>query len=103
MAKKIAIENMESTCEEVCTLLRALSHPQRLMVLCHLTEGEKTVSELQELCDISQSQLSQFLTRMKAEGLLTSRKEGAFQIYSIADKRVSRLIVSIEGLFCATN
>lgn len=100
MRKQLDISEIKTSCEEVCRLLRSLSHPQRLMVLCHLSEGEKTVSELQELCEISQSQLSQFLTRMKAEGLLASRKEGAFQIYSVADRRISKLIRSIEGLFC---
>jgi DNA-binding transcriptional ArsR family regulator len=96
----IAIGKIKRSCHDICHLLRSLSHPQRMMVLCYLSQGDKTVSELQDLCNISQSQLSQFLVRMKSEGLIESRREGHYQIYSIADSRISKIIRSLENICC---
>lgn len=97
---QISVSKIENSCEQVSQLLRALSHPQRLMILGHLIKGRKTVSELQELCVISQSQLSQFLIRMKNEDLLSCEREGKYQFYSIADQRVIQLISALQDLFC---
>lgn len=66
----------------------------------HLAEGRKTVSELQGLCGLSQSQLSQFLARMRFEGLVASERKGRFRQYAPADRRVLELIVAIEKLYC---
>lgn len=98
--KAISISKMEKSCQDVSELLRALSHPQRLMVLGHLTQGPKTVGDLVKLCDSSQSQLSQFLMRMKAEGLVESERNGKYQFYSIADPRIVRLISALQEIFC---
>jgi len=87
-------------CEEVAGLLKYLSHPQRLILLCKIAESDKTVGELQEICGMSQSLTSQFLAKMKAEGLIASEKEGKFVTYRIADARVSKLIHSLSGIFC---
>ena len=100
LAKEISVSKIERRCEEVSGLLRALSHPQRLMILGHLIKGSKTVSELQELCGLQQSQLSQFLVRMKLEGLISCERQGRFQCYSVADDRLIKLIGSIQKIFC---
>lgn len=92
-------EEMEKKCLVVSSLLKTISHPQRLMIVCHLAEGEKNVSDLLEKCDISQSQLSQFLNRMQREKLLRVRKEGQFCFYSIADKNLTKLVLSIQKIF----
>ncbi|MBK9038770.1 MAG: winged helix-turn-helix transcriptional regulator [Bdellovibrionales bacterium] len=98
--KTFSISKMEDKCELVAGLLRALSHPQRLMILGHLIQGKKTVTELQNLCGISQSQLSQFLGRMKLEGLLDCDRKGRFQYYSVSDKKIIKLIQSIQTIYC---
>lgn len=100
MAETVCVAKIEGSCEEVCRILKALSHPQRLLILGHLLEGPKAVGELVELCGASQSQISQFLTRMKFEGLVRSEKEGKFQIYSLADKRLIRLMQTIQSQYC---
>lgn len=87
-------------CEEVAGLLKYLSHPQRLILLCKIAESAKTVGELQEICGMSQSLTSQFLAKMKAEGLIASEKEGKFVTYRIADERVSKIIQSLNKIFC---
>lgn len=93
-------EMMKSQCNEVSVIMKALAHPQRLMIMCHIAEGEKNVGEILDLCDLSQSQLSQFLNRMQRERLLKVRKEGNFVFYSIAEKKVLKLIQSMQKIFC---
>ena len=98
--KDFNVDRIEASCAQVSSILRAMAHPQRLLVLSHLTLGEKNVTELQELCGISQSQLSQFLGRMKAEGLVQVRHESLYRYYSISDRRISELVIELEKLFC---
>lgn len=100
MEHAVSIRKMESACENVCSVLKALSHPQRLMILGHLLGGAKTVGELVALCGTSQSQMSQFLIRMKLEGLIESEKSGKYQVYSFSDKRLIRLMRTIQAEYC---
>ncbi|MDR3606643.1 MAG: metalloregulator ArsR/SmtB family transcription factor [Oligoflexia bacterium] len=87
-------------CDSVSRLLKSLSHPVRLKVLCSLMEKERGVNELTEFCGISQSAMSQFLARMKAEGLLESRRERNHVYYRVADQKVSRLLSAIREIYC---
>lgn len=87
-------------CDEVSGVLKALSHPVRLKVLCHVMDEEKTVNELTEFCEISQSAMSQFLNRMKAEGVLTSRKHGTFVYHGLADPKLKKLLKAIKEIYC---
>ncbi len=96
----VSVNKLKKSCEDVSQLLKALSHPQRLIILGYLLNGHKTVSDLVELCEISQSQMSQFLTRLKFEGLVRSEKDGKFQVYSIADKRLEHLLKTIQKEYC---
>lgn len=89
-----------SRAEEVSGLLRQLAHSQRLLILCALSEGPKTVSELVRCCGASQSASSQFLLRMKAEGILSSQKEGLYVRYKIANPEVKKVIKAFYTIFC---
>ena len=100
MQHGVSIKKMQNSCEQVSQILKALSHPQRLMVLGHLLQGPKAVGELVDLCEVSQSQMSQFLIRMKYEGLVSSEKDGKFQVYSLADKRLVQLMKTIQSEYC---
>lgn len=100
MQHGVSVHKIEQSCQEVCLILKALSHPQRLMILGHLLAGAKTVGELVELCGASQSQMSQFLTRMKLEGLIRSEKDGKYQVYSLSDKRLGKLMKTIQTEYC---
>ena len=91
---------MKRQANTVSKVLKALAHPQRLMILCALAAGEKTVGEIEQVCDASQSSVSQFLNRMRLEGLVSSEKRGAFVYCKIADKKIEQLIRSLYRIFC---
>ncbi len=82
-------------------LMKALAHEGRLMILCHLVEGEKSVSELEDLIGARQAAVSQQLARLRLEGLVTSRREGKAIYYSIGDDRVQQLVTALHAIFCA--
>lgn len=84
----------------VAALLKQLSHPQRLLILCCMVDGEKSVGEIEAACGASQSAVSQFLKGMRLEGLIGSRREGKQVYYKIVDKRVLRLIKALYKIFC---
>ncbi len=91
---------MQRKCEAVAGLMKHFSHPQRLLILCFLSDGEKSVSFIQEAAGLSQSQTSQFLRRMQAEGVLKVRREKNFSFYSIEDEAVRKLLKSMHRIFC---
>ncbi|HEY8272082.1 MAG TPA: metalloregulator ArsR/SmtB family transcription factor [Pseudobdellovibrionaceae bacterium] len=96
----VSIPKIEGACESVASILKELSHPQRLLILGHLLRGPKTVSQLVKSCGTSQSQMSHFLMRMKYAGLIQSEKAGKFQFYSVADQRLIQLMKTIQNEYC---
>lgn len=96
-----AARKLAEKCTEVSGLLKSLAHPGRLLIMGHLVGGEKTVSELQKLSGISQSQLSQFLARMRLEELVSCERRGRFQYYAVADKQIIELMRAIQSIYCA--
>lgn len=94
-----SVKKMKSNCESVAAMLKAMGHPKRLMLLCYLAHGEKTVGELEKLCEGSQSSMSQFLKLMKLEGMVASEKRGLFVYYRIFDPKVRLLIFSLHRIF----
>jgi DNA-binding transcriptional ArsR family regulator len=81
-------------------LLKALSHETRLLVLCLLSEGEKSVSELERIMAMPQAAVSQQLARLRMDGLVTTRRDGRMIYYNIASKEVSSLIEQLYEMFC---
>lgn len=95
-----SIVDIEKRAEEVTDILKLLAHPKRFLILCKLCEWAKTVWDLEKHCTIGQSQLSQFLGKMKDEWVLKSQKNGQFVSYSIADSRIIELIEKMREIFC---
>ena len=81
-------------------LLKALSHETRLLILCILSEGEKSVSELEEILDMPQAAVSQQLARLRFDRLVNTRREGRMIYYSVADREVSSVVETLYELFC---
>ncbi|MGB0661983.1 MAG: ArsR/SmtB family transcription factor [Mangrovicoccus sp.] len=86
--------------EEASEYLKALSHSGRLMILCYLIEGEKTVTELERLLNARQSSVSQHLARLRADRLVKTRREGKAIHYSLSDDRTIDVINLLHHLFC---
>ncbi|MBN2631344.1 MAG: winged helix-turn-helix transcriptional regulator [Rhodobacteraceae bacterium] len=91
---------MEEQATLAANFLKALSHEGRLMILCHLSSGEKSVTELEHLLDSRQAAVSQQLARLRLEGLVSCRREGKAIFYSIQDPKVSRTIALVYDMFC---
>jgi DNA-binding transcriptional ArsR family regulator len=79
-------------------LLKALSHEGRLLILCLLTDGEKSVSEIENAMDMPQAAVSQQLARLRLDGMVTARRDGRSIYYSIASKDVTRLIATLHDM-----
>ncbi len=80
--------------------LKALAHESRLLILCQLTEGEKTVGELEEMLSRRQSTVSQQLARLRLDGLVSARREGTTIFYRLADQRVQVVLEALYKAFC---
>ncbi|EGR1452010.1 helix-turn-helix transcriptional regulator [Vibrio cholerae] len=97
---KIEMDEMKKNAEEVAELLRVMAHPERLMVLCQLTQSEMGVGQLQQGSTLSQSAFSQHLTVLRKHGIIQARKESQQVFYRLVDSRITALIQSLQNVFC---
>ena len=97
------MEKMVQNAMRASNFLKAISHEGRLMILCHLASGEKSVTELEDLLSARQSAVSQQLTRLRLEGLVTPRREGKAIYYSLTDDRARQIIEVVYDLFCGSD
>ena len=82
-------------------LLKALSHETRLLILCILSEGEKSVSQLEDILSMPQAAVSQQLARLRMDGLVETRREVRMVYYSIGSRDVISVVSTLYDLFCA--
>lgn len=94
-------EEMSTNARHAAAFLKTLAHEGRLMILCHLGSGEKSVGELESLLEIRQAAVSQMLARLREEGLVTTRRDGKTIYYSLANDDTSRVIGLLYEMFCA--
>ena len=94
------LDKMMENAQAASNFLKAISHEGRLMILCHLASGEKSVTELEELLSARQAAVSQQLSRLRLEGLVTPRRAGKTIYYSLADDRPTRIIDVVYDMFC---
>ncbi|MEL6978467.1 MAG: metalloregulator ArsR/SmtB family transcription factor [Pseudomonadota bacterium] len=94
------LNEMLENARRATSFLKALAHEGRLMILCHLASGEKSVTELEELLSSRQAAVSQQLARLRLEGLVESRREGKTIFYRLEDDRARRMIETVYDLFC---
>lgn len=81
-------------------LLKAMSNPYRLMVLCSLAEGEKSVSELERVVGLSQSALSQHLARLRREKIVAARRSGQTVFYSLSGSEATAVLKTLYRVYC---
>ena len=94
------LTEMMENARNATNFLKALAHEGRLMILCHLASGEKSVAELEELLSSRQAAVSQQLARLRLEGLVDYRRDGKAIYYRLEDQRARKMIETVYDLFC---
>ena len=91
---------MRAHAADAAQLLRALANDKRLMLLCLLVEGERSVGELNAKVELSQSALSQHLAVLRADGLVNTRREAQTIYYTLADGPAQRVLETLHDIYC---
>lgn len=94
------LEKMKASAGKACQMMKVLSNPDRLMLLCQLSQGEKRVGELEEILGIVQPTLSQQLTVLREEELVTTRRDGKSIYYQIASPQALAVMKVLFDQFC---
>src|SRR5262249_31135833 len=93
-------KRMAAKAKRAAAFLKALAHQNRLMILCILSQGEKSVSELEEMLSLRQPTVSQQLARLRAEGLVATRRDGKPIFYSLASEEARVVVGAVYEMFC---
>ena len=100
---EIDLNQMAKSAGRASALMKTLGHRDRLMILCQLADGEKSVGQIADLLEIPQSPLSQHLSRMRKEGLVETRREAQTIYYSLKSGEASRIVEVLYELFCESD
>ena len=95
------VARLRGSAARVTDLLKAMANPSRLMILCQLAEGEKSVGEMERVVGLSQSALSQHLAVLRRKRIVATRREAQSIFYSLASKEVEEIMASLYRIFCA--
>lgn len=93
-------QELVSQAMKASDLLKALSHETRLLILCLLSEGEKSVTELEHILTMPQAAVSQQLARLRFDKLVSTRREGRMIFYRIRNEEVGSIITALYDIFC---
>jgi len=99
----VELTQMQSAAGQACKLMKVLANPDRLMILCQLSKGEMRVGDIEEVLGIVQPTLSQQLTVLRVEGLVSTRREGKNIYYQVTSPRALAVIEVLYNEFCNTN
>ncbi len=95
------LDVMQDNARGACRILKAMANERRLVILCHLSEGERSVGELEKLLGISQSALSQHLARLRNDGLVVPRRSAQNIYYSLHGEEAEAIMHLLHDLICA--
>lgn len=95
-----SVRRLEKSAHKACDLLGAMANTSRLMILCQLASGEKSVSELQPLIGLSQSALSQHLAVLRRKHLVRTRRSGQSIHYSLSSRHAASVMATLHDEFC---
>jgi len=93
-------ENMLEQAKKASDFLKALAHESRLLILCMLAEGEKSVTDIERLLALRQPTVSQQLARLRMDGLVATRREGKVIYYSLASEEARVILGAVYDVFC---
>jgi DNA-binding transcriptional ArsR family regulator len=94
------LDDLMRNARRASDFLKALSHENRLLLLCLLSEGERSVTELENILSMRQSAVSQQLARLRLDGMVNARRDGKSVYYSLANEDIRRMISVIYDIFC---
>ena len=100
MNAALSLHDLEANAARAARLLRSLANERRLLVLCALADGERSVGQLMPLAGLSQSAMSQNLAVLREEGVVATRREGQTIWYRIADPAALRVVETLATIFC---
>jgi len=101
-AQSADAERMADDARRAADFLKALAHQNRLMILCILSEGEKSVSQLEQLLSLRQPTVSQQLARLRTDGLVETRRAGKTIFYRLASEEARVVVGAVYEMFCGT-
>jgi DNA-binding transcriptional ArsR family regulator len=96
----LELDAMRASAGAACSLMKLLANPDRLLILCQLAQGEKRVGELEALLGIVQPTLSQQLTVLRAQEVVSTRREGKHVFYSLSSPKALALMKTLYDQFC---
>ncbi len=96
------IDVLERNVRGAASLLKTLSNDRRLMIVCELSTGEKSVGALEERVGLTQSALSQHLARLRRDGVVRTRRDSQRIYYSLSDDNVVKMLETLSDIYCAT-
>lgn len=99
----IDLDALNGSARRASTLLKAMGNKHRLMILCQLGKGEKSVSELERVVGLSQSALSQHLARLRRDDLVVTRRSAQTIYYSLSGPEARRVLDSLHDLYCGSS
>ncbi len=99
----IDLQRLEENARRASTLLKAMSNQHRLMILCQISDQEKSVGELEEIIGLSQSALSQHLARLRRDNLVQTRRDAQTIYYSLKGEEASTVIETLYNLYCSVD
>lgn len=98
---KMDLARMEQNADRAAQLLSAMANPKRLLILCNLLDRELNVGELAQRVDLGQSPLSQHLSKLRAWGLVKTRRDGQQVNYTLASDEVRQVLSTLYDIYCA--
>ena len=98
--KQMNLDSLRDAADDAADLLSILANANRLVVLCHLLDGEKAVGQLAGAVGMNQPALSQQLARLRAMKLVSTRRDGRTIYYSLASDEVARILLTLYGIYC---
>ena len=93
-------DRMEANATRTSDFLKSLAHPQRLMILCHLVDSDLNVGQVEALVGLPQALVSKQLAKLRAAGLVTTRRDGRTVVYSITHDHTRRILTALYAEFC---
>jgi DNA-binding transcriptional ArsR family regulator len=98
---KLNVEQMRASAHDACALLKALANPHRLMIVCSLVDGEKSVGALAQALGVRETLASQHLGLLRRDNIVTTRRDGQTIYYALRSGQARAVIETLSNLYCA--